>query len=93
MKNTLTALLLPYGFETRQDTLFWGCGSYFSGGATVKVTTEGSMVQVVYHHWFYDQDGECVYDTTTTTACHLSRVWEALPQSVYDWHAYRMRRA
>lgn len=85
MKNintTAAALIANYGFEAMTDRLFAGRGSWFSAGQTIEITFCGDLVRVDHRKWFYDCDGECVYDTTTTTTCHLSQVWGVLPEWV-----------
>ena len=84
MKNFVaTALTTNYGFETiRNSTLFAGRGSWASAGQTIEITFNGDLATIDLHKWFYDCDGECVYDTRTTTTCRLPEVWGFLPEWV-----------
>ncbi len=82
MKNYVsTALVANYGFEPDRDAIYTGRGSWFSGGQLVRITFAGVFATITARKWLWDQYGECVYDTTTTTTCHLSQVWGFLP----DW--------
>lgn len=84
MKNFVaTALVNNYGFETIRDSvLFAGRGSWFSAGQTIEITFSGDLAHIAHRRWLWDCDGECVYDTTTTTTCRLSEVWGFLPEWV-----------
>lgn len=83
MKNYITtALVNNYGFEIiRNSTLFAGRGSWASAGQTIEITFNGDFAHITHRKWYYNCDGDCVYDTTATTTCHLSQVWGFLP----DW--------
>jgi hypothetical protein len=84
MKNSIaTALVNNYGFEIiRKSTLFAGRGSWFSAGQTIEITFNGDFAHIAHRKWLWNCDGECVYDTTTTTTCRLSEVWGFLPEWV-----------
>lgn len=81
MKNTINALT-NYGFEARPNYLFAGRGSWLVCGETLEVSFHGDMVTIDHHKWSWDQYGECEYDRTTVVTCHLSRLWENLPEWV-----------
>ena len=90
MKNYLTtALTTNYGFEViRNSILFAGRGSWASAGQTIEITFHGDLATIDHRKWYYNCDGDCVYDTrTTTTTCHLSQVWGFLP----EWVLSRVR--
>ena len=81
MKNLINALT-TYGFETRSNCLFAGRGSWITGGTTIEITFGGEMVTIHHREWLWNCDGECEYDRTTVVTCHLSRLWENLPEWV-----------
>lgn len=89
MKNFVaTALVNNYGFEViRNSILFAGRGSWGSAGQTIEITFNGDLAHITHRKWFYNCDGDCVYDTTTDTTCHLSQVWGFLP----EWVLSRVR--
>ena len=81
MKNAIINALSHYGFEQKPGHLFAGRGSWLVCGETIKVSFDGEMITVRHSEWLWNCDGECEYDRTTVVSCHLSRLWENLP----DW--------
>lgn len=83
MKNTIAnTLIANYGFEARPDHLFAGRGSWITGGKTIEIIFGGEMVTIHSREWLWNCDGECEYDRATAVTCHLSRLWENLPEWV-----------
>lgn len=85
MKNTnaiATTLTANYGFEARPNCLFAGRGSWITGGTTIEIAFGGEMVSITRREWLWNCDGECEYDRTTAVTCHLSQLWENLPEWV-----------
>ena len=81
MKNIITALT-TYGFEQKPGYLFAGLGSWLTRGETVKVSLHDEMATIRHSQWAWDQYGECEYDRTVVVSCHLSQLWENLPEWV-----------
>ncbi|MBO5810508.1 MAG: hypothetical protein J6R32_06730 [Bacteroidales bacterium] len=80
MKNIINALT-NYGFESRPGHLFAGRGSWTACGETIKVSFHGDMVTIDHHEWFWD-GADTEWERSTVATCHLSRLWESLPEWV-----------
>ena len=77
MKNSIENILTTYGFQTdRPGCLAWGVGSLV-WGHLMYVTTKGEdLYEVEYHTWYYDSNGDEVYDTTETATLYGAKVIE-----------------
>lgn len=81
-KNTIAATLIAnYGFESRPDCLFTGKGSWLASHETVKVSFHGDMVTIDHYRYFWD-GGDVEFERSTVVTCHLSQLWENLPEWV-----------
>ena len=79
MKNTIINAHTAYGFESRPSYLFAGTGS-ICNGASIRIATAGEMVEITINTYFCN--GEVEADTHKVVRCHLSRLWENLPEWV-----------
>lgn len=72
MKNSVFATLLNYRFEAsrRPNTIWWGIGSLVWGDTFHVTALGGDLYEVTHHHWFYDQYGDPVVDTTEKVVLH-----------------------
>ena len=84
MKNTnaiAATLIANYGFEAKPTHLFTGKGSWLASHETIKVSFHGEMVTVDHFQFFWD-GADTEWKRSTVVTCHLSRIWENLPEWV-----------
>ena len=81
MKNTIINALTHYGFESRPGYLFAGIGSWLASHETLTVSFHGDMV-TIDHYQFYWDGADTEWKRSTVVTCHLSRLWENLPEWV-----------
>jgi hypothetical protein len=81
MKNTIINALTRYGFEIRPDHLFAGRGSRLASHETIKVSFHGDMVTINLYQFYWD-GADTEWERSTVVTCHLSRLWENLPEWV-----------
>lgn len=83
MKNTIINALAHYGFEIRPDHLFAGRGSWLACHETLKVSFHGDKV-TIDHYQFYWDGADTEWERSTVVTCHLSQLWENLPEWVLN---------
>ena len=81
-KNAIAAALIAnYGFEAKTGYLLTGRGAWLSSHETVKVSFYGDMVTIDHYRFFWD-GGDVEWERSTVVTCHLSQLWENLPEWV-----------
>ena len=79
MKNLFDTLCSLYSFEVRGCGIFWGIGSLMWGDTVAIKAIAADLYEITTHHWRYNEWGEPVVDTTTTTVAHGGQVWGLIP--------------
>ena len=93
MNNTIESILSTYGFDTESTgRMVWGVGSLVWGHLMYVTAKGGDLYEVKYHTWYYDCNGDEVYDTTETATLYGAKVIEfAFPHLPEEYLTLRAR--